>query len=76
VGDLPASVAMLTGLSAQIEMMAVEGCLTGDPTLIYQAIAHCPLTAAKLSLGEIRKMVAQMFRKNRKHLPQFKKIDL
>jgi len=76
VGALPASVAMLTGLSAQIEMMAVEGCLTGDPMLVYQAIAHDPLTAAKLSLAEIRKMVGQMFRKNRKYLPQFKKIDL
>jgi len=76
VGALPASVAMLTGLSAQIEMMAVEGCLTGDPTLVYRAVAHDPLTAAKLSLAEIRKMVREMFRKNRKYLPQFKKIDL
>ena len=66
---------MLTNLSAQIEMMAVEGCLTGDPTLVYQAIAHDPLTAAKLSLAEIKKMVKEMFRKNKKHLPHFKKID-
>jgi alpha-galactosidase len=72
VGALPASCAMLTGLSAQIEMLAVEGCLNGDPTLVYQAIAHDPLTASKLSLAEIRKMVNAMFRKNRKHLPQFK----
>lgn len=76
VGNIPASCAMLTSLSAQIEMMAVEGCLTGDPRLIYQAIAHDPLTAAKLSLEEIKKMVQEMFRKNKKHLPQFKKIDL
>jgi alpha-galactosidase len=76
VGNIPASCAMLTNLSAQIEMMAVEGCLTGDPRLIYQAIAHDPLTAAKLSLAEIKKMVQEMFRKNKKHLPQFKKVDL
>ena len=76
VGSIPASCAMLTNLSAQIEMMAVEGCLTGDPRLIYQAIAHDPLTATKLSLAEIKKMVQEMFRKNKKHLPQFKKIDL
>jgi alpha-galactosidase/6-phospho-beta-glucosidase family protein len=43
---------------------------------VYQAIAHDPLTAAKLSLAEARKMVAEMFRKNRPHLPQFKKINL
>ena len=74
VGALPPQCAILTGLSAQTEMMTVEGCLRGDPTLIYQAIAHDPLTAAKLSLAEIRKMVTEMFRKNRKHLPQFKKL--
>jgi len=74
VGALPPQCAILTSLSAQTEMMAVEGCLRGDPTLVYQAIAHDPLTAAKLSLAEIRKMVTEMFRKNRKHLPQFKKL--
>ena len=76
VGSLPASVAMLTGLSAQIEMMAVDGSLKGDAELVYQAVAHDPLTAAKLSLAEIRKMVKEMFRKNEKWLPQFKKVNL
>ena len=76
VGSLPPQCAMLTGLSAQIEMMAVEGCLKGDAGLVYQAIAHDPLTAAKLSLAEARDMVREMFRKNRKWLPQFEKIDL
>ena len=54
----------------------MEGCLTGDPTLVYQAIAHDPLTAAKLSLAEIKKMVAEMFRRNKNHLPTFKNIKL
>jgi alpha-galactosidase len=76
VGALPPQCAILPALSAQAEMMAVEGCLQGDARLIYQAIAHDPLTASVLSLAEIRKMVAEMFRKNRKHLPQFRKIDL
>lgn len=76
VGALPPQCAILTSLSAQTEMMAVEGCLTGDPTLIYQAIAHDPLTAAKLSLAEIKKMVAEMFRKNKKYLPHFKNISI
>ena len=76
VGALPPQCAALTALSATIEMMTVEGCLTGDPRLVYQAIAHDPLTAAKLSLAEAKKMVAEMFRQNRKHLPQFKSIDL
>ena len=76
VGDLPPQCAILTNLSAQTEMMAVEASLTGDPRLVYQAIAHDPLTAAKLYLAEIKKMVAEMFRRNRPHLPQFKKTGL
>jgi len=76
VGALPPQCAMLTNLNAQAEMMAVEGALSGDPRLVYQAIAHDPLTASVLSLAEIKKMVAEMFRKNQKHLPQFRKIGL
>ncbi|HUT01169.1 MAG TPA: alpha-galactosidase [Phycisphaerae bacterium] len=76
VGALPPQCAILPALCAQTEMMTVEASLTGDPKLLYQAIAHDPLTAAVLSLAEIRKMVAEMLRKNRKYLPQFKKIDL
>lgn len=74
VGALPPQCAMLTGLTAQIEMMAVEGCLADDAGLVYQAIAHDPLTAAKLSLAEIRKMVREMFRKNKKYLTHFKNL--
>jgi alpha-galactosidase len=72
VGALPPSVAMLTGLTSQLEELAVEGCLTGDPTLVYRAIAHDPLTAAVLSLAEIRQMVNEMFEQNREYLPTFK----
>lgn len=71
VGGLPASCAMLTGLSAQIEQMAVEGILTGDPTLIYRAIAHDPLTASLLSLQETKAMVNDMFAMNRDWMPTF-----
>ena len=55
---------MLTGITSQLEEMAVEGALTGDPRLVYQAIAHDPLTAAVLSLAEIKQMVNEMFAKN------------
>ena len=72
VGALPPQCAILTGVSAQTEMMAVEGSLSGDPTLIYQAIAHDPLTAAKLSLAEIKKMTLEMLKRNKRYLPQFK----
>ncbi len=72
VGALPPQVAALTSLSSQIEEMAVEAALTGNPRLVYQAICHDPLTAAVLSLAEIRSMVNDMLEQNRDYLPQFK----
>jgi alpha-galactosidase len=72
VGPLPPQCAALTNLSAQIEEMAVKGALTGDARLVYQAIAHDPLTAAVLSLAEIKDMVNAMFEQNRAYLPQFR----
>ncbi len=71
VGALPPQCALLTNLSSQIEEVAVEGALTGDARLIYQAICHDPLTAAVLSLAEIKEMVNCMFDQNRDYLPQF-----
>jgi alpha-galactosidase len=75
VGALPPQLAALTGLSAQLEEMAVEGALTGNPRLIYQAIAHDPLTASVLSLAEIKQMVNQMFEQNKDYLPQFNHLS-
>lgn len=76
VGRLPDSCAILTNLTAQTEMMAVEGFFQGDAMLIYQAIAHDPLTAAKLSLAEIRQMVGEMFERNKEYLGRFKQINI
>jgi len=71
VGALPPQCAALTHLSSTIEEMAVEAALTGNPRLVFQAIANDPLTAAVLSLAEIKQMVNQMFEQNRPYLPQF-----
>jgi alpha-galactosidase len=72
VGALPPQCALLTNLSSSIEELAVEAALTGNPRLVFQACAHDPLTAAVLSLAEIKQMVNQMFEQNRPYLPQFK----
>lgn len=74
VGALPAQCALLTNLSSGIEEMAVEGALTGNPRLIFQAIAHDPLTSAVLSLAEIKQMVNEMLEQNRPYLPQFQHL--
>ena len=72
VGKLPPQCALLSGTSAQIEELTVEGSLAGDREMIYQAICYDPLTAAVCSLREIRSMVDEMFEANRDWLPQFK----
>jgi alpha-galactosidase len=74
VGALPPACAMLTAFSSSIEEVVVKACIEGDQRLVYQAIAHDPLTSAVLSLGEIRSMVEQMFEANRDYLPQFKDL--
>jgi alpha-galactosidase len=76
VGALPPQCVALNHVSVMVEEMAVEAALTGNPRLIFQAIAYDPLTAAVLSLAEIKQMVNEMFRQNRDYLPQFKHITV
>ena len=76
VGALPPQCAMLTNLTASIEEMAVEAAITGNPRMIFQAIAHDPLTAAVLSLAETKQMVNEMLAKNEPYLPQFKHFSV
>ena len=52
--------------------MAITAALTGDPTLVYRAICHDPLTAAVLSLAEIKQMTNELFAQHKDYLPQFK----
>jgi alpha-galactosidase len=72
VGALPPECALLTQLSSGIEELAIQGALAGDPVAIYRAVCHDPLTAAVLSLAEIRQMTNELFALHRDYLPQFK----
>ena len=72
VGALPPQCALITQLNSGIEELAITGSLTGDPLMIYRAIAHDPLTASVLSLAEIKSMVNEMFEQHKDYLPQFK----
>jgi alpha-galactosidase len=76
VGALPPQLAALNQVSIAVEEMTVEAALTGDPTMVYHAAIYDPLSAAVLSLAEIRKMVQEMLLKNRAYLPQFKSVKL
>jgi len=72
VGALPPETALLTQLSSGIEELAIQASLAGDPTLVYRAICHDPLTASVLSLAEIRQMTNDLFAQHKDYLPQFK----
>jgi len=74
VGALPPQCSALTNVSVAIEEMAVEACLSGDPQKVFHAIAYDPLSAAVLSLAEIRRMVNEMLEKNRDFLPTFRRF--
>ena len=76
VGAIPPQCAALNNVSVASEEMAVEAALTGDPTLVYHACCYDPLTAAVLSLAEIKTMVREMLAKNRSRLPQFKSVRI
>ncbi len=72
VGALPPQLAALANLTIASEEMAVEGCLSGDPTMVFHAVAYDPLTAAVLSLAEIKAMVNELLAVNVPYLPTFK----
>lgn len=76
IGSLPPQLALLANLSAGIEEMAIQACFDGDAEAIYQAICYDPLTAAVLSLQEIKSMVNEMFEQHKSYLPQFKSIKI
>lgn len=76
VGALPIQCAALNNVTVAVEEMTVEASLCGDPRLVYQALCYDPLTAAVLSLAEIKKMVAEMLLKNKDYLPQFKNVKI
>ncbi len=71
VGDLPPQLAALNSMATNSITMAVEAALSADKELLYHSIAYDPLTAAALSLGEIRAMVDEMFEKEKDMMPMF-----
>ncbi|HGJ64951.1 TPA: alpha-glucosidase/alpha-galactosidase, partial [bacterium] len=75
VGALPPQLVAMNHISVMVEEMAVEAALTGDPTLVFQSVLYDPLTAAVLSMAEIKDMVNEMLKQNKDYLPQFKHFE-
>ena len=71
VGDLPPQCAALNMTNINVQRLAVEAALTGDPEHIVHACALDPLTAATLTLKETREMATAMLDAQRQWLPEF-----
>jgi alpha-galactosidase len=71
VGDLPLQCAALNMTNINVQRLAVEAAITGNPEHIVHAVALDPLTSAVLTLAEIREMVGEMLQAEEQWLPQF-----
>ncbi len=71
IGDLPSQLAALNMSNVQVQMLAAEAALTGDPELAVQACAMDPLSSACCTLAEIREMATELFAAEAEWLPQF-----
>ncbi len=71
VGDLPPQLAAINRSNINVQELAVSAALAGDRRLAFQAVMMDPLTAAVCDIWDIRKMVDEMFKKQKRWLPQF-----
>jgi alpha-galactosidase len=76
VGNLPSQCAALNLTNINVQRLAVEAALTGDPEHILHACALDPLTSAVLTLKETRDMVREMLKAEKQWLPQFAGAEL
>lgn len=72
VGNLPSQLAALNLTNINVQRLAVEAALSGDPEAVVHACALDPLTSAKLTLKQIRDMASEMLVAEAAWLPQFK----
>jgi alpha-galactosidase len=71
VGALPSQCAALNLTNINVQRLAVEAALSGDPEQIVHACALDPLSSAVLTLREIREMASALLKAQSQWLPQF-----
>ena len=71
VGPLPPQCAAVNRTNINVQQLAVEAVLTGDREHIYHAVMLDPLTAALLTLDQIRSMVDELIAAEAAWLPAF-----
>ena len=72
VGELPIQCAALNMSNINVQRLAVQAAIDGNPQMVLQACAMDPLTSATLTLKETNEMVAAMLESHAQWLPQFK----
>jgi alpha-galactosidase len=73
VGQLPLACAATLSASVHVQRMAVQAGVTGDVTLLKQAVLHDPLTAAVCNTEEVWRMVDEMLVAQARWLPQYRR---
>ena len=71
VGDIPTHLAAMNQSNINVQGLAAQAAIDGDPEMAFWAVAMDPLTSAVLTLKEIRDMVVEMFEVESRWLPQF-----
>ncbi len=71
MGELPPQCAALNLTNIHVQRLAVLAAKSGDPESVIHACALDPLTAASLTLHEIRDMALEMLEAEKEWLPQF-----
>jgi alpha-galactosidase len=74
-GPLPTACAACNSVSINVQRLAVEAGLSGDPRLVAAALALDPLTGSLLTLPEIRRLTEEMLVTQRPWLPQFSEVS-
>jgi alpha-galactosidase len=68
-GALPPQCAAVNRTGINVQELAVTAALTGDRAHVYHAVMADPLTAAQLTLDQIRAMVDELFVAHKAYLP-------
>ena len=72
VGNLPPPLAALNLNNVSVQELTVRGIVEKDKNKIFQSILVDPLTAAVLTIDEIRAMVDDLFKANKDYLKGYK----
>jgi len=70
-GALPPHLAAINKTQLNVQELAVKAVQTGDPELVFQAMAMDPLTAMSCTLDEIRTMTIELMKAHEQWIPLF-----